>query len=149
MNTFSAVACTRAEQIGRDIFEKFLKKNKITEYVFSKGQFDVYDCIFKNSFNGKTYVVEIKNRAERYSKYNDMLIEKAKHDSVLAKAKEFNAEALYVNVYEGTNVVKVANLSTYGTIQWSNEYHQLTDLGNQELIVKQIAYLTKIKTFSI
>lgn len=144
---FSKEACDIAEELGREIFEKFLISQGVKQYGFSEYQFESYDCWF--IYSGKKYLVEIKNRAEKYSTYNDMLIEKPKYMTLVEQSKQFDAEALYVNVYKGTNIVKIANLSKYGSIDWRNEYHQRTQLGSQQPIEKKIALLTNYHKFTI
>lgn len=141
---FSKEACDIAEDLGRSLFEKLLKQQGVTQYGFSEYQFEVYDAWYV--INGKKYIAEIKTRALKYSSFDDMLIEKSKYDAVVSTAEKFGATPLYVNVYEGSRKVKIANLNNVQPV-WSKESHQITQLGSQQPIEKRVSYLKGFHTY--
>lgn len=82
-------AFTKASKKERDVLLALFQKNNVTKYEFTDPEgFDRHDAEFE--MNGKTYLVEIKNRNVKSNAFKTTLIEESKVKYLVDKAKAEN-----------------------------------------------------------
>lgn len=120
-------------QNEKELFE-FLKAGYLVDLEPSEHQYSKYDCFSLS----KKIDLELKCRQKHY---DDLLIEKDKYDSLLARASEYGTKPYYVNsTPEG---VFVFNLSKIPSPEWGVRLMPKTShFSNREKVEKVVGYLS-------
>lgn len=120
-------------QNEQELFD-FLKARHIKDLEPSEHKYSKYDCYSES----KNIDLELKCRQAHY---DDLLIEKDKYDSLLARATQYGTKPYYVNsTPEG---IFVFNLSTLPTPEWEVRLMPKTShFSNREKVEKVVGYLS-------
>lgn len=94
------------ENTGRNKAKLLFDKLNITEYEFSKGEFDSFDGRF--TWNGIKYILEIKDRQIRSTAYSTAIMEVDKLKSLI-DLKEADEQICYLNFYTDNVAVMFTN----------------------------------------
>lgn len=94
------------ENKGRKKAELLFKKLNITEYEFSKGEFDSFDGRF--TWNDTKYILEIKDRQIKSTTYSTAIMEVDKLKSLI-DLKEADEQICYLNFYTDDVAVMFTN----------------------------------------
>ena len=94
------------ENKGRNKAKLLFDKLNITEYEFSKGEFDSFDGRF--TWNGIKYILEIKDRQIRSTAYSTAIMEVDKLKSLI-DLKEADEQICYLNFYTDNVAVMFTN----------------------------------------
>ena len=136
------------EDEARGKFEQLLISSGITNYEFPNDPYAHYDCKYYNADN-ELRIVELKLRAKRYEKYDDMLLQKDKYIALHEEmGSEDKAKILYVNCYTGSDTFKVADI-THKDYTWQIGNFQYTQCAERDLTQKQVTYVTEYSNITI
>lgn len=94
------------ENTGRKKAKLLFDKLNITEYEFSKGEFDSFDGRF--TWRGVKYILEIKDRQIRSTAYSTAIMEVDKLKSLI-DLKEADEQICYLNFYTDNVAVMFTN----------------------------------------
>lgn len=94
------------ENTGRKKAKLLFDKLNITEYEFSKGEFDSFDGRF--TWRGVKYILEIKDRQIRSTAYSTAIMEVDKLKSLI-DLKEADEQICYLNFYTDDVAVMFTN----------------------------------------
>ena len=119
-------------QNEQELFD-YLKENYLKDLEPSEHQYSKYDCYSLS----KNIDLELKCRQKHYP---ELLLEKDKYDSLLARATEYGTKPYYVNsTPEG---IFVFNLSVLQTPEWELRLMPKTShFSNREKVEKVVGYL--------
>ena len=116
----------------RELFN-YLKENHIADLETCRDEFSFYDCY--SSYTNSD--IELKCRKTHY---DELLIEKAKYDNLLARALEFRTVPLYIN--STPFGVFVFTLTELPVPAWEERsMPKTTEFSNREKITKVVGYL--------
>jgi hypothetical protein len=116
----------------RELFN-YLKETHIRDLETCKDEFSFYDC-YSVDTNAD---IELKCRKTHY---DELLIEKAKYDNLLARALEFRTVPLYVN--STPSGIFVFELTDLPVPQWEERrMPKTTEFANRSMIIKVVGYL--------
>lgn len=118
---------TSEAQLFAFVQEKFLKDLAMSEEKYSR-----YDCY------SLLYRMDIELKCRR-SHYDDLLIERSKHDALLERSLKFGTTPIYINSTPlGVWAFYIGRIY----IKWeSKDLPRNTDFGDQGKISKEIGYL--------
>lgn len=110
----------------------FVKENFLKDLQMSEERFSRYDCY------SLAYGMDIELKCRR-AHYDNLIIERSKHDALLERAIKFGTRAVYIN---STPVGVWAFYISRIRIEWEErDLPRNTDFGDQGKIPKMIGYL--------
>ena len=113
-----------------------LKNNYLSDLEWSEGQYSHYDC-----YSLETGVdIELKCRNKHY---DDLLIEKAKYDKLIARANKFGTLAVYIS--QTPQGIYAFNISKLTEPVWETRGMPKTSHFNQRQFVDKVVGYLNIK----
>lgn len=110
----------------------FVKENFLPDLKMSEVKYSRYDCY------SEAYGMDIELKCRR-AHYDDLIIERSKHDALLERAIKFGTRAVYIN---STPLGVWAFYISRTRIKWEErDLPRNTDFGDQGKIKKEIGYL--------
>jgi hypothetical protein len=114
-----------------DLFN-FVKENFISDLQMSEVKYSRFDCY------SLLYHMDIELKCRR-THYDDLLIERSKHDALLERSIKFSTRPVYIN---STPLGVWAFYISHIRIKWEEkDLPRNTDFGDQGKIKKEIGYL--------
>jgi hypothetical protein len=132
------------ESKGRSIFKCLMDRFNYPVH-FTQDKYDLIDAYV----TGQTgvYQVEIKHRDQHYKDCNEMLIQKDKFINMRIDQACNNVQSLYVNTFECSNVVKIANITNINLD--FIPVVQPSSYDRRYPIVKEIGFIKDYKTICL
>ena len=110
----------------------FVKENFIKDLAMSEVKYSRYDCY------SLAYNMDIELKCRR-AHYDDLLIERNKHDALFERSIKFGTRPVYIN---STPLGVWAFYISHIRIKWEErDLPRNTDFGDQGKITKMIGYL--------
>jgi hypothetical protein len=132
------------ENVGRSKFKKLCDKLNYP-VKFTEDQYSNIDA-YTTGATG-IFLVEIKNRDEKYIDNDLMLIEKTKYMNILIDASNKKMKPLYIFTFNNSDIIKIADLSKID-LEFIKVEHPKS-IFDQTRITKEIAYIKDFKTIKL